>query len=137
MSTKDSSVKNAAAPEAPAIPLPNAQRAADYHSTYTNNAIFEMSAFDVNITFGEIIGSEDNRLIVEQHVKVIMSPLHAKLLFRALGSTLQQYEATFGPIRPPELKTAEAGTKDQNENKQATIRRGSLPDADKGAAKDR
>lgn len=33
--------------------------------------------------------------------RIIMSPLSAKLLFRALGENLSKYEAVFGEIRPP------------------------------------
>ncbi len=96
---------------APTNELPILNRATDYRSVYANNATFESSAFDIGITFGEILGIEGDRLIVEQHVKVIMSPLHAKLLFNVFRNTLKQYEATFGEIKPPTLKAAEPEVK--------------------------
>jgi hypothetical protein len=78
------------------------ERAADFRSFYANNTAFAMSPFDFNLIFGEIVGAKDRKMVVEQKVKVIMSPLHAKIFVQVMVENLKQFEATFGEIKLPE-----------------------------------
>jgi hypothetical protein len=76
--------------------------ATDYRTYYTNNTAFALTAFDINLIFGQMIGIEDGKAVIEQGLKVIMSPLHAKIFLSVLGENLKQFEDRFGEIKLPE-----------------------------------
>jgi hypothetical protein len=82
-------------------------RASDFRSVYSNNANFNTTLFDFSIIFGEVIEASqiDERsgtVTVEQKVKIIMSPLHAKIFIGTLVGQLQAYEQRFGEIKIPD-----------------------------------
>jgi hypothetical protein len=68
-----------------------------------------VSAFDISLVFGEIVGAEGEILNVEQRVRVTMSPQHAKALVMVLAQNLTNYEKTIGPIPLPVTMLANAG----------------------------
>jgi hypothetical protein len=75
----------------------------EYRSVYANNVALGISAFDISLVFGEIMGSEDGKTVnVEQRVRVTMSPQHAKALVMVLAENLHNYEKNIGPIPLPE-----------------------------------
>jgi|SRR5271157_1204635 len=79
----------------------NVKRASDFRSIYSNHTTFTTSAFDFVMTFGEISESAEGELSVEQKVRVIMSPLHAKIFAAIVGNNVQNFEARFGEIKIP------------------------------------
>ena len=65
---------------------------------YTNLARISHSPADIVIDFAHLLPSETNAVV---KARVLMSPLSAKLLMRALGENLVRYEAAFGEINVP------------------------------------
>ena len=62
-----------------------------YRTVYTNNASMNLTAFDVQIVFGEMVDSEGDNITVEKKVKIAMSPQHAKILTGLMVRNIQQY----------------------------------------------
>lgn len=87
------------------------KRASDFRSIYTNHTAFNTSAFDFVMIFGEILDSGAGNLYVEQKVRIVMSPLHAKIFAAIFMNNVRNYEAQFGEIKipAPREQTSEAG----------------------------
>jgi hypothetical protein len=79
----------------------NNVKSPDFRSVYANNTAFQMNAFDISLIFGEILEANEQTSIatVEQRVRIVMSPLHAKLF--SLVMLQKTYEGRFGEIRVP------------------------------------
>ena len=67
-------------------------------TVYTNLARISHSPADIVIDFAHLLPSETNAVV---KARVLMSPLSAKLLLRALGENLVRFEAAFGEINVP------------------------------------
>lgn len=80
----------------PASPILEAP--ADLKSIYTNLARIAHSPADIVIDFAHLLPGDTRALI---NARVLMTPLSAKLLLRALGENLARYEAAFGTINVP------------------------------------
>ena len=65
---------------------------------YANLARISHSPADIVIDFAHILPGETSANI---RSRVVMSPLSAKLLLRALNENLARYEASFGEITVP------------------------------------
>jgi hypothetical protein len=65
---------------------------------YANLARISHSPADIVIDFAHILPGETTANI---RTRVVMSPLSAKLLLRALHENLARYEAAFGEISVP------------------------------------
>jgi len=65
---------------------------------YTNLARISHSPADIVIDFAHILPGESTASI---RSRVVMTPLSAKLLLRALNENLARYEAAFGEISLP------------------------------------
>ena len=65
---------------------------------YTNLARISHSPADIVIDFAQILPGEA-RAVVQS--RILMTPLSAKLLLRALQENLARYEAAFGEINIP------------------------------------
>ena len=65
---------------------------------YTNLARISHSPADIVIDFAHILPGEDTANIQS---RIVMSPLSAKLLMRALTENLARYETAFGEISVP------------------------------------
>ena len=65
---------------------------------YANLARISHSPADIVIDFAHILPGESTANIQS---RVVMSPLSAKLLMRALTENLARYEAAFGEIKVP------------------------------------
>lgn len=71
-----------------------------YKAYYPTNMQIRMSFFDFRITAGEIAYSSENpdeMLFIEQG-SIILSPQHAKVVYRLLGDKIHEYENEFGEI---------------------------------------
>ena len=91
-------------PVMPQVPNFTSVKSPDFRSVYCNNAMFQSGVFELAITFGEImeVDQEAKTATVEQKVRVVMAPLHGKLLAAALMQQLKAYEATFGELKIPQ-----------------------------------
>lgn len=75
------------------------QRSDQYLKIYANSVNMGVSLWDINLTFGEIVGEEDGQPVVEQKVKVNMSKEFAKAVLNLLKLNIGQYEEQFGEIQ--------------------------------------
>lgn len=67
-------------------------------TVYTNLARIAHSPADIIIDFAHLLPGEKKATI---NARVLMSPLSAKLLLRALADNISRYEAAFGEINVP------------------------------------
>jgi hypothetical protein len=65
---------------------------------YANLARISHSPSDIVIDFAHLLPADTNAVV---KARVLMSPLSAKLLLRALTENLARYEAAFGDIHVP------------------------------------
>jgi hypothetical protein len=68
-------------------------------TSYANVARIQHTPVEFAIDFG-VIAPENPAMVSIQH-RVVMSPQHAKALFKALGENLMKYEEKFGQINFP------------------------------------
>jgi hypothetical protein len=80
-------------PGGPKINIPEGMQ-----PTYTNLARIWHSYAEVIIDFAHILPAETTANI---NARLVMTPLSAKLLLRALSENLGRYEAIFGEIKLP------------------------------------
>jgi hypothetical protein len=71
---------------------------------YANLARIAHSPADIVLDFAHLLPGETRALV---GARILMSPLSAKLLLRALGENLARYEAAFGEIVIPTSTLAE------------------------------
>ncbi|MBI4759694.1 MAG: DUF3467 domain-containing protein [Chloroflexota bacterium] len=69
---------------------------------YTNLARIAHSPADIVIDFAQILPGDAKAAV---QARILMSPLSAKLLLRALQENLARYEAAFGEITVPHAST--------------------------------
>jgi len=79
-------------------PGPQIETPPDLEPIYTNLARIAHSPADFVIDFAQILPGENKAAI---RARVLMSPLSAKLLLRALTENLARYEANLGEISLP------------------------------------
>lgn len=79
-------------------------RSDDFVTFYANSAHIEITVWDVQLIFGELVRSGD-KVVAEQRVRVIMSPQHAKALAGILNTNVREYESKIGPITLPQAET--------------------------------
>jgi hypothetical protein len=80
-------------PTGPTLELP-----ADLEIVYANLARIAHSPSDIVIDFAHLLPGEPRARI---RSRVVMTPLSAKLLVRALTENIARYEAAFGEIHVP------------------------------------
>ena len=90
-------MNNPAQPTGPQINVPEGMEPA-----YTNLARISHSLTDIVIDFAHILPGETSANI---RSRVVMTPLSAKLLLRALTENIARYEAAFGEIPMPSNST--------------------------------
>ena len=67
-------------------------------TVYSNLARIAHSPADIVIEFAHLLPGESSATI---NARVLMTPLSAKLLLRALADNISRYEAAFGEIKVP------------------------------------
>ena len=67
-------------------------------TVYSNLARIAHSPADIVIDFAHMLPGEKNATV---NARVLMTPLSAKLLLRALADNISRYEAAFGEIHVP------------------------------------
>ncbi|MGD1995546.1 MAG: DUF3467 domain-containing protein [Anaerolineae bacterium] len=70
----------------------------DLDATYANLAVISHSPSEIVIDFARALPNTPKARV---HARIITTPLHAKLLLRALKDNLERYEAQFGEIAIP------------------------------------
>jgi len=81
----------------------NIQIPPDLDATYSNLALITHSASEIIIDFARVLPKTPQAKV---YARIITTPLHAKLLLRALNENLEKYEAQFGEIKMPEKGNA-------------------------------
>jgi len=80
-------------PLGPKLENPN-----ELSTVYSNLARIAHSPADIVIDFAHLLPGEKSATV---NARVLMSPLSAKLLLRALADNISRYEAAFGEIHMP------------------------------------
>lgn len=74
----------------------------DLNAVYANAALISHSPAEIVLDFAQVLPRTPKGTILS---RIIMSPMHAKLLQLALAQNLANYERQFGEIRLPQQKT--------------------------------
>jgi len=82
----------------PNRPVTSIEAPADLRPVYSNLVRIAHSPADLVLDFAHLLPGENRARIT---ARVLMSPLSAKLLLRALSENLARYEAAFGEISLP------------------------------------
>jgi hypothetical protein len=85
-------------PPQPPAPGPRMDVPEGLEPVYSNLARISHSPADIVIDFARILPGETTAFV---RARVLMTPLNAKLLVRALTENLGRYEAAFGEIKVP------------------------------------
>ena len=88
----------------PARPQTTLEVPADLQPVYANLVRIAHSPADLVFDFAHLLPGESKAII---RARILMSPLSAKLLYRALGENLARYESTFGEIALPRASLAD------------------------------
>jgi hypothetical protein len=70
----------------------------DLSAVYANVAFISHTPAEMVIDFAQVLPRMPKGSVMS---RVIMSPIHAKMLLRALGQNIDKYEQQFGEIRTP------------------------------------
>jgi hypothetical protein len=95
-------------PQPPAAPPPgaapiNIEFPANLPTQYANFALIMHTPGEIIMNFASIMPGMQAAPI---HTRIVMTPLHAKMMLNALAENLQKFEAQFGEIKQP---TADPG----------------------------
>jgi hypothetical protein len=71
----------------------------DLEAVYSNFALITHSPSEIVIDFAKLLPNVPNAKV---YARVLMTPMNAKLLHRALGDNLGKFEEKFGEIKTPE-----------------------------------
>lgn len=77
----------------------NVELPGDLEAIYANLTLISHSTSEVILDFARAMPNKPKAKI---HSRVVMTPLNAKLLYRALGENLQKFEAKYGEITIPQ-----------------------------------
>jgi len=71
----------------------------ELEAIYSNFAVISHSTSEIILDFARVLPNAPKTKI---YARVIMTPINAKLLHRALGENLGKYEEKFGEIKTPD-----------------------------------
>jgi hypothetical protein len=97
MSDQAPQQKPAQKPKRVTIELPKELKA-----IYANAALISHSPAEIILDFAQVLPRTPKGAVMS---RIIMSPMHAKLLQMALAQNIANYERQFGEIRLPQHKT--------------------------------
>lgn len=89
-------------PQAPQPMQINIEMPVDLEATYANFALITHSPSEIVIDFARVLPNTPKSKV---YARILMTPMHAKLLLNALADNLTKYEAQFGEIRMPPTGT--------------------------------
>jgi hypothetical protein len=84
------------APTPPAKKQVNIELPADLEPDYANFVLITHSAAEIILDFAQVLPRTPKGKVQS---RIVMTPMHAKLLHNALGQNLSQYESKFGAIQ--------------------------------------
>lgn len=70
----------------------------DLDATYANFAMITHSPSEIVIDFARVLPNAPKSKV---HARIVTTPMHAKLLLKALNENLEKYESQFGEIKLP------------------------------------
>jgi hypothetical protein len=73
----------------------------DLEAIYSNFALITHSPSEIVVDFAKLLPNVPKAKV---YARIIMTPMNAKLLHRALGDNLGKFEEKFGEIKTPEHK---------------------------------
>ncbi len=76
----------------------NIEVPADLEAIYSNFALITFSPSEVILDFARVLPNTPKSKVL---VRMLMTPMHAKLLLNALSDSIRKYEAQFGEIKIP------------------------------------
>jgi hypothetical protein len=76
----------------------------DLEAVYSNFALITHSPSEIVVDFAKLL---PNMSKAKVYARIVMTPMNAKLLHRALGDNLGKFEEKFGEIKTPEHKFEE------------------------------
>ena len=79
-------------------PGPKLENPQELNTVYSNLARIAHSPADIVIDFAHLLPGAKSATV---NARVLMTPLSAKLLLRALAENISRYEAAFGEIQVP------------------------------------
>jgi len=85
-------------PGAPAMQI-NVELPADLDAIYSNFALITHSQSEVIVDFARVLPNVPKAKV---YARIIMTPMSAKLLLRALDENVGNYEKQFGEIKTPD-----------------------------------
>lgn len=77
----------------------NVELPGDLEAIYANFALITHSPSEVILDFARVLPGAPKARV---HARLVMTPMNAKGLYRALGENLDNYEKQFGAIKLPE-----------------------------------
>ncbi len=83
---------------APAPTQINIELPGDLEAIYSNFAIINHSPSEIVIDFARLLPGIPKAKV---HARIVLTPLNAKLLLKALQDNLAKYEEKFGEVRMP------------------------------------
>lgn len=85
-------------PTADKRPRLNIEIPPDLEATYANLTLLSHSASEIILDFARVMPNTPKNRV---QARIVMTPMNAKLLYRALGENLQKFEAKYGEIQTP------------------------------------
>ena len=76
----------------------------DLEAIYSNFALITHSPSEIVIDFAKLLPNVPKAKV---YASIVMTPMNAKLLHRALGDNLGKFEEKFGEVKTPEHEFAE------------------------------
>jgi hypothetical protein len=70
----------------------------DLDAIYANFALISHTSSEIIIDFARVLPNAPNAKV---HARIVSTPMHAKLLLRALSENLEKYEGQYGEIKLP------------------------------------
>jgi hypothetical protein len=71
----------------------------DLEATYANFVVLSHSPSEMILDFARVL---PNMPKAKVYARIVMTPMNAKLLHKALGENLEKYEEKFGQIKTPD-----------------------------------
>jgi hypothetical protein len=72
---------------------------ADLEATYANFALITHSPSEMIVDFARVLPNQPKAKI---YTRIVMTPMNAKLVHKALGENLSKFEEKYGEIKPPD-----------------------------------
>ena len=76
----------------------------DLEAIYSNFALITHSPSEIVVDFAKLLPNVPKAKV---YARIVMTPMNAKLLHRALGENLGKFQEKFGEIKTPEHKFEE------------------------------